>query len=58
VEDRALELQLQLETRRMAKLHRELEQMLQHARKLSEESRKRAMASIGLFHNHRMFIRH
>ena len=58
MEDRKLELELQLEHRRMDELHSELEQMLHHAKQRSEESRKRVMASMGLLHNHRMFIRH
>jgi hypothetical protein len=52
------ELELQLEHRRMDEIHSELEQMLRHARERSEESRKRVMASMGLFHTSRMFIRY
>jgi hypothetical protein len=58
MEGRKLELELQLAHRRLDELHDELEQMLRHAKELSEESRTRVMASMGLFHNHRMFIRH
>jgi len=56
--NRRLELELQLEQRRIAELHRELEQMLLRARERSEESRKRFMANMGRFHSHLMFIRH
>jgi len=58
VEDRKLELRLQLEHRRIAELHSELELMLRQAKERAEESRKHVMASMGLFHSHRMFIRH
>jgi hypothetical protein len=58
MEDRKLELQLQLANRRMVELQDELERMLLRAKKLSEASRKRVMASMGLFHSSRMFIRH
>jgi hypothetical protein len=58
MEDRKLELQLQLANRRMVELHNELEGILLRARKLSEASRKRVMASMGLSHSSRMFIRH
>jgi arginine deiminase len=50
--------ELQRENQRITEIHSELEQMLQHARERSQESRKRVMASMGLLHNHRMFIRH
>jgi hypothetical protein len=58
MEDRKLELELQLERRRMDEIHSELEQMLRHARRLSEESRKRVRSSMGLSHKSRMFSRH
>lgn len=58
MEDRKLELELQLEQRRIDELHSELEQMLRHARERSEESRRRVMASMGLLPRSRMFIRH
>jgi hypothetical protein len=58
MEDRTLELKLQLEHRRIAELRSELEQMLGHARERSEESRKRVMANMGLVDRSRMFIRH
>jgi hypothetical protein len=58
VKDHQLELKLQLEQQRMDELHDELEHLLRNARERSEESRKRVLASMGLLHNHRMFIRH
>jgi hypothetical protein len=53
-----LEAESQRENQRIAEIHRELEEMLRHAKERSAASLKRAMASTGVFHNPRMFIRH
>jgi hypothetical protein len=53
-----LDLEFESEQQRIDELHRELEQMLRHAKERSEESRKRVMESMGLFHSLKMFIRH
>jgi hypothetical protein len=57
MEDRKLELELQLARRRIDEIHSQLEQMLRHARERSEESRKLVMANMGLVRDARMFIR-
>jgi len=58
VEDHKLEVQLQVVDSRIDELHDELEQMLRRAKQISEESRRRVMATMGIPYSHHMFIRH
>jgi len=54
----AFEAKLQPANQWIANIRSELKQMLRHAKERSEIGGKRVMASMGLFHNLRMFIRH